>query len=180
MTTAPRLTPNRALHQLFNHLARDQRGATRIVFLNNGGRSKLVHLDSDGTVITGLAPTIRRPIWDSVIDAAHDAARAIHGPRRSWPTRLTFNAPTARLTYEDAAPHLGDHVLSNRVYTFSPAAAEAAHNVRTAIPLLNLGIAAPYHRELDTLRRLLHLPLDTPRSKVRAIALSYARKHLTP
>ncbi|MGY1548319.1 hypothetical protein [Streptomyces sp. MN6] len=176
MPAATRLTENRARHLLFTALARPMDGVTRIVFINNGGRSKLVVTDYDGT-IKHLAPTLHDRLWDDVIAAAHAAARAAHGPRKNWPARLVFEAPTAPLTYEDAAPHLGDHVLNNRVYTFSPAAADAAHRVMQAIPYLKLNLPDPYHDALNALRRLLNLPDTAPRSLVRSLARSYTRAH---
>src|SRR5690606_21425150 len=135
MPAAPRLTENRARHLLFAALARPLDGAPRITFVNNGGRSKLVVTDYDGT-IKRLAPTLHDLLWDDVFTAAHAAARAVHGPRKNWPARLVFEAPTKPLTYEDAAPHLGDHVFDNRVYTFTPAAAHAAHRVIQALGVL--------------------------------------------
>ncbi|MGA5183006.1 hypothetical protein [Streptomyces pseudogriseolus] len=176
MPVTPRLTDNRARHLLFTALSRPVDGATRITFVNNGGRSKLVVTDYDGT-IKHLAPTLHDRLWDDVIAAAHAAARAAHGPRRNWPTRLTFEAPTAPLTYEDAAPHLGDHVLNNRVYTFTPAAADAAHRVMRATVYLKLNLSDPYHEAIDVLRRLLNLPDTASRSLVRDLARSYTRKH---
>ncbi|MEU9752216.1 hypothetical protein AB0D90_03645 [Streptomyces althioticus] len=176
MAATPRLTENRARHLLFTALARPVDGPTRIAFINNGGRSKLVALNFDGT-LKHLAPTVHTRLWDDVITAAHEAARAVHGPRRNWPARLTFEAPTKPLTYEDAAPHLGDHVLNNRVYTFSPAAAEAAHRVMRATVYLKLNVPDLYHEAIEALRRLLDLPFDTPTRNVRMLARSYTRAH---
>jgi hypothetical protein len=177
MAAAPRLTANRALHLLFAHLHRSQRGATRIVFINDGARTRLMPLDRDGITVTGLAPLVHKRIWDDVIDAAHTAARAVYGPRSNWPAHIVFEAPSTPLTHADAAPHLGDHVLNDRVYTFSPDAARAAHDVMKAIPLVSRGDKGPYQRALDTLRRLLNLPESTPRSQVRQLAMSYTRRH---
>lgn len=127
-TRTPRLTPARAAHLFFRHFRRSHPGTTTITFLNNGGRSKLMPFGHDGQT-AHLAPSMHRNIATGWEAAAVEYAKAVYGARKNWPASIVIDVPTEPLTYEDAAPHLGDHVLNNRIYTFSAEGADAAHRV---------------------------------------------------
>lgn len=159
----PALTPLRAAHHFFTHYDRSHTDATRVVFVNNGGRSHLVHVQGDGGFVP-LAPTMHQHIDKDVTAAAHTYARAVHGPRRNWPTHVTIIRPRQPLTPDDAAPHLGDHVLNNRVYTFNPAADTCAR------------------RALDYRRQMLHNPAAGPdyRHAITLMAHYLRVDHLDP
>lgn len=92
--TATATAAQTAKEQMFGQFDRGHEGATRLRFLNNGGRSKLALVHHDGTAIR-LAPTIHRTIDDDFMIAAHAWARATYGPRRAWPTHLTAERSTA-------------------------------------------------------------------------------------
>jgi hypothetical protein len=172
---APRLTAHRALHALFAALHRSHPGATFITFINDGGRSKLTVTDYDGTT-AHLAPVMHRQLWDATLTAAEAAARAVHGPRGAWPVRLRFEAPTEPLAFEDAAFEMGDIVVNNRVYTFTPAAVAAVDRIMAAKVMLPLGITEPYDEACDALATALGLPPTVGRLRAYMLARSYARR----
>ncbi|MDT0377256.1 hypothetical protein RM572_00505 [Streptomyces sp. DSM 42041] len=66
----------------------------RLVFTNNGGRSRLDPMPVHGTKIR-LAPTINRRIEADLIEDAHAHAKATYGARRNWPVRLVLDRPEA-------------------------------------------------------------------------------------
>ncbi|MFI9366069.1 hypothetical protein ACIG5E_34215 [Kitasatospora sp. NPDC053057] len=74
--------------RLFATADRGHDGTTRMVFMNNGGRSKLMPLDHDGRAVA-LAPVLHRRIGAQVVEAAHVYARTAYGARRNWPARFT-------------------------------------------------------------------------------------------
>lgn len=175
MAATPQLTALRGLHHFFAAFDRSHYGATTVTLINNGGRSKLLVSDYDGT-IKPLAPTMHASLGRGIDAAALIAARAAYGPRSQWPTRIVFTRPAAPLTAEDAAAHLGDHVFNNRVYTFSPAAADAAHKVMASRQLVRPGVT-PYKRACATLARLVGMPDNTRTIDVFFLARSYTRRH---
>lgn len=176
MAATPRLTANRGLHHFFTAFDRGHVGTTEVVLLNNGGRSKLTVVHYDGQT-KRIAPTMHRAFGLDIDAAALIAARAVYGPRPQWPTRITLSRPSEPLIAGDAAPHLGDHVLNNRVYTVGPAAADAAHNVMSCRQLVSLGIREPYDRACSTLARLVGMPEGAASRDVFSLARSYTRRH---
>ncbi|WP_433860232.1 hypothetical protein [Streptomyces kronopolitis] len=65
---------------------------TRLHFINNGGRSKIVVRILDGTH-KGMAPTLNRRITEDLIEDAHAYAKATYGARRLWPTHIHLERP---------------------------------------------------------------------------------------
>lgn len=86
--------PDNPARAVFDQWDRSHEGATRLVFVNSGGRSRLVlTASSDQGVAKALAPVIHKSIIKTAIDEAHTYAKAMHGARSKWPVHITIDRP---------------------------------------------------------------------------------------
>lgn len=88
--------PHNPAQAVFDQWDRGHEGATRLIFVNNGGRSRLALTAlSDQGKPKALAPVAHKSIAKAAIDEAHAYAKAVHGARSKWPTNITIERPSS-------------------------------------------------------------------------------------
>lgn len=87
---------NNPAQAVFAQWDRGSQGATRLVFLNNGGRSRLIMTaGSRPGDAKELGPVFHKRIASDTIDEAHAYAKSVYGRRADWPVRITIDRPGA-------------------------------------------------------------------------------------
>ncbi|MFR9675833.1 hypothetical protein [Streptomyces sp. TR02-1] len=86
---------------VFREWDHSHEGASELLFLNNGGRSKLDLLTGFGQPGTTkrLAPVMHRAFVAETIAAAHAYAKTVFGRRADWPVRFTISRPDPALIW---------------------------------------------------------------------------------
>lgn len=80
---------------VFEQWDRGHHGATQLVFVNNGGRSRLILTRSATGTVKALAPVLHKQIAKDTITAAHAYAKTVHGARKNWPVHIAIDRPTS-------------------------------------------------------------------------------------
>lgn len=79
------------LNEVIVNVRRGHPNATRVYFINNGGRSKLIPVDID-TPPKPIALGLHDAITVDIVAAGHAHAKALYGARRNWPSVITVES----------------------------------------------------------------------------------------